>query len=179
MSFPLPILQSLLHCYMKYRLLVVVLIVIQIWGCSPGIHAFDWLNGTWEMPKTNGSVMLEMWEEKDRAMMSGKGLKLVGPDTTLLESIQLYADRKDVWYAPTVMNQNDGAPVAFKMISSTNHQFVFENSQHDFPQRIVYHLKPMDRKKGKMVSPGDTLDIAVTSLDGEGIHYRFTRKSLK
>lgn len=70
----------------------------------------------------------------------------------------------------------DGAPVAFKMVSSTNQQFVFENPQHDFPKRIVYHFKPIAWNKEKIVSPGDTLDVAVTSLEGEGIHFRFTRK---
>ena len=106
-------------------------------------------------------------------------MKLVGIDTTLLESIQLYADRKDIWYVPTVADQNDGAPVAFKMVSSTKQLIVFENLQHDFPQRIVYHLKPIDLNKEKITAAGDTLDVAVTSLDGEGIHFRFTRKSPK
>ncbi len=172
----MPILQIILLRHMKYRMLVVVVVLIQTWGCAPGIHSFDWLSGTWQMPKANGTVMLEAWEEKDRNMMTGKGLKLVAKDTTLLETIQLYADHKDVWYVPTVANQNDGAAVAFKMISSTNHQYVFENPQHDFPQRIVYHLKPMEWNKEKMATPGDTLDVAVTSLDGDGIHFRFTRK---
>ncbi len=164
---------------MTYKLILIVLVAFQTWGCSSRMHSFNWLNGTWEMPKPNGSYRLETWEETDRRMMTGKGLKLVGTDTTLLESIQLYADRKDVWYVPTVANQNDGAAVAFKMVSSTNHQYVFENPQHDFPQRIVYHLKPMEWNKGITSSPGDTLDVAVTSLDGEGIHFRFTRKSIK
>lgn len=161
---------------MTYRLILILIVVIQTYGCSPGIHNFDWLNGTWEMPQPKGSYRLESWEEKDRTMMSGKGLKLVGKDSTLLESIELYADRKNIWYVPTVTNQNDGAPVAFKLVSSTSHQFVFENPLHDFPQRIVYHLMPIDWNKGKISSPGDTLDVAVTSLDGEGIQYRFTRK---
>lgn len=134
------------------------------------------MQGTWEMSKPNGSYRLETWAAKDRTTMSGKGLKLVGKDTTLLESIQLYADHKDVWYVPTVTNQNDGAPVVFKMVSSTSHQFVFENPQHDFPQRIVYHFKPIEWSKEKIASPGDTLDVAVTSLDNQGIHFRFTRK---
>ena len=35
-------------------------------------------------------------------------------------------------------NQNDKKPVTFKMISSENGQFTFENKDHDFPQRIIY-----------------------------------------
>src|SRR5688572_19272400 len=104
---------------MTYRLLLFIIVLTQVCGCAPGIRSFDWLNGTWEMPNPNGSYRLETWEEKDRTTMTGKGMKLVGIDTTLLESIQLYADRKDIWYVPTVADQNDGAPVAFKMVSST------------------------------------------------------------
>jgi len=164
---------------MRNRLMLLMLVVIHTWGCSPGIHSFDWLNGTWEMPNPNGSYRLETWEEKDRTMMIGTGLKLVGSDTTLLESIQLYTDRKQIWYVPTVVNQKNGTPVAFKMVSSTNNHFVFENPLHDFPQRIVYHFKPILPEKEIIQSPGDTLDVGVTALDGEGINFRFTRKSLK
>jgi hypothetical protein len=161
---------------MTYKLILIVFVALQTWGCSSHMHSFHWLNGTWEMPKPNGGYRLETWEETDRRMMTGKGLKLVGTDTTLLESIQLSVDRKNTWYMPAVVDQNADAPVAFKMVSATSHQFVFENPHHDFPQRIVYHFKPILREKEMMTSAGDTLDVAVTNLDGEGINFHFTRK---
>ena len=50
--------------------------------------------------------------------------------------MQLKGD--DLFYIPTVKNQNNGEPVSFKLVSGKNGEFVFENKQHDFPQRIIY-----------------------------------------
>jgi len=35
-------------------------------------------------------------------------------------------------------NQNDEKPVTFKLVSSENGQFTFENKDNDFPERIIY-----------------------------------------
>lgn len=140
---------------------------------------FAWLEGTWEMTKPNGSSTLEVWNRHNSKTYSGQGLIVNQGDTTLLESLLLHYDHPDTWYVPTVLNQNNGLPVRFKMVSATAHKYVFENAEHDFPQRIVYHYKPIDMLHSATVSKGDTLAVAVTSLTGEGIHFNFKRKSTK
>ena len=35
-------------------------------------------------------------------------------------------------------NQNNGNAINFKLISSKNNNYIFENKKHDFPQRIGY-----------------------------------------
>jgi hypothetical protein len=141
--------------------------------------SFAWLEGTWEMAKPNGSSTLEVWNLKNARTYSGEGLKVMHGDTTLLETLLLYVDGEDTWYVPTVLDQNSGLPVRFKMVSATANKYVFENAEHDFPQRIVYHYKPMDGRLNAPISKSDTLAVAVTSLDGEGIHFSFLRQSLK
>ena len=139
-------------------------------------NAFQWLAGTWEMPKPNGSFRLEVWESNGPNALSGKGMKVIAGDTTYLESIRLYLDEKDVWYTPTVTDQNGGQPVPFKLVSVVDHQYIFENPAHDFPQRIIYEFKPLHQEKPFVSSPGDTLEVSVTSMDVEGIDFRLTRK---
>ena len=148
-------------------------------SCMPDLLPFQWLIGTWEMPKSNGSVMLETWQVKDSKSLTGLGLKVTGRDTTLLETISLYYDKGDVWYAPAVTNQNYGLAVPFKLVDSKTNQYTFENPEHDFPQRIVYEFKPVNKVEPFAVSLGDTIAVAVTDLLGEGIHFRFIRKQLK
>jgi len=140
---------------------------------------FAWLEGTWEMTKPNGSSTLEVWDQQNARTYSGEGLKVIQGDTTLLETLLLYSDNQDTWYVPTVLDQNSGLPVRFKMVSDTANKYVFENAEHDFPQRIVYHYKPIDPNQNAAISKSDTLAVAVTSLDGEGIHFRFLRQALK
>ena len=145
-------------------------------GLSTDFRAFHWLKGTWSMPKPNGSFRLETWESKGPNALSGIGMKVLNGDTTYLESIELYADQKEIWYVPTVPDQNNRQPVPFKLVTSTDLQFIFENPEHDFPQRIIYTFKPIVNGTSLISTSGDTLDVSATSLDGEGIHFRFYRK---
>ena len=46
----------------------------------------------------------------------------------------------EVYYVPTVKTQNAGKAVEFKMTYSTDKEWVFENPQHDFPQKITYTM---------------------------------------
>jgi hypothetical protein len=67
-----------------------------------------------------------------------------GTDTTINERVALTRTKKDVFYTSTVEDQNDKKPVAFKLTSANGNVFVFENPEHDFPKRIVYHLVSSD-----------------------------------
>ena len=46
------------------------------------------------------------------------------------------------------------APVAFRLVSASGTEAVFENPQHDFPQRIRY------------VRAGDRLTATISAIDG-------------
>ena len=59
------------------------------------------------------------------------------------ERIALQINGNDLFYIPTVDNQNNQQSVSFKLISDNNRSYVFENMEHDFPQRIIYsHPQP-------------------------------------
>ena len=155
---------------------VLLSLVLMSSGTPTDFSAFHWLAGTWEIPRPNGSSRLETWESKNPNALSGKGLKVMQGDTTYLESIELYSDQNAIWYTPTVPDQNNQQPVPFKLVSVINHQYIFENPEHDFPQRIVYAFKPVQKGVNIISSPGDTLDVAATDLRDDGIHFRFYRK---
>lgn len=143
---------------------------------AQGLESFAWLSGTWEMARPKGGIQLESWVEHNKATFIGKGLRVTGTDTTLLESLELMADKGYIWYVPTVPDQNEGKPIFFKLISSAKGQYTFENPLHDFPQRIVYRYMPLNIGNSGTSSPGDVLEVDVTDLHNEGIHFRFTRK---
>lgn len=102
--------------------------------------------------------------------MTGKGLNVAGQDTTLLEHLELTVEDKEVWYIPTVPDQNNAEPVPFKLVYHGDKDLIFENRQHDFPQRILYHYLPTEGD-----GDADSLNVRVESLDGKGIDYRFKR----
>ena len=127
------------------------------------------------MKNKNGSSRLEVWKEADKNTLKGTGLKVSGRDTILLESIELVFKDDTYWYIPTVPDQNEAKPVPFKLAASDQFKVSFENPDHDFPQRITYHMKPMYLQPYKAM-PGDSLFVRVESLSGEGIDFNFLRK---
>ena len=59
-------------------------------------------------------------------------------DTVFSESISLELRENELFYIPTVGDQNNAQPINFKFISIENNEIIFENKEHDFPQRIIY-----------------------------------------
>lgn len=103
-----------------------------------GIHP-DWIIGTWEMKTDKGSVF-ESWIKHENGNYEGTGYKLVNGEKRIRERIELIVQDGIYFYIPSVPDQNDGAPVPFKCTLMTETEMVFENPQHDFPQRISYRL---------------------------------------
>jgi hypothetical protein len=102
----------------------------------------SWMIGTWEMQAPDGSgIFIEHWQKADAHTMSGSGLMIQGGDTVFSEKLQLVNENGELWYVPTIANQNGGQPVRFKEKSISANELVFENLGHDFPQRIVYQRK--------------------------------------
>lgn len=54
------------------------------------------------------------------------------------ETVQLKQEGNNLYYIPTVRNQNDGKPVSFKAYTITDYKMVFGNPEHDFPQSVSY-----------------------------------------
>lgn len=97
------------------------------------------LSGSWMM-KTDKQTLFENWVIINSNEMHGKSYRINNNDTTLLEEVKLSGNHDKVLYIPVVKGENKDQPVSFKLISFANKQFVFENSTHDFPQRVIYHL---------------------------------------
>ena len=101
------------------------------------------LEGTWKMMTKRGAIC-EEWKKVDNNYLQSKGYMIKGSDTIINERVALTNTAAGIFYTSTVEDQNNKQPVAFKMTSSENNMFVFENPEHDFPKRIVYKLITTD-----------------------------------
>ncbi|MFM9945951.1 MAG: DUF6265 family protein [Bacteroidia bacterium] len=97
----------------------------------------NWLIGKWQNNSSEGNAT-EVWEKENDSTFVGKSYFVIGKDTVSSESISLQQNGKDLFYIPTVKDQNAGQPVKFTLTSSTSNQLIFENPKHDFPQKISY-----------------------------------------
>lgn len=104
---------------------------------NKSLNDLKWLIGHWENISEEGEFY-ENWEEINDSSFYGESIFLVNGDTAFFETMTLEKRLNVITLIPITMNQNDGNPIPFNLISSGNGKFIFENKEHDFPQRIVY-----------------------------------------
>jgi hypothetical protein len=95
--------------------------------------------GSWKMEKGNGT-WFEEWKRSNNEELSGKAYKISNGVTTPLENVRVYLSDGKIVYAPTTAGQNQDKEVSFPLKEIRDGQFIFENREHDFPQRIMYHV---------------------------------------
>ncbi len=106
---------------------------------SNKLQPLNWLLGEWEM---NGgkAIFIEHWAVVNDELWQGGGYGLNAKgDTLFKENLQVALQNDTIWYLPTIADQNDGKQVKFAAVELSPNKVVFENKQHDFPQRIVYN----------------------------------------
>lgn len=102
------------------------------------INQVSWMLGEWVKEMPNG-VFVEKWQKETDTSYIGEGVFTGnGGDTLFSEKLRLEQRGDELWYIPTVANQNKGEAVLFKETKIVDNEAVFENPGHDFPQRIIY-----------------------------------------
>lgn len=99
---------------------------------------FDWLIGEWQ--RTNdqeGRKTYESWAKKSSTEYIGLGYTLQEADTVFKEDIRLIPVN-DIWNFE--VTGEDGKPVLFAVTAQTDHSFVCQNLENEFPKKIEYAL---------------------------------------
>lgn len=108
-----------------------------------------WLIGTWGN-KTKEGNLTETWSQLNDSTLSGKTTFTAGKDTLFTETIEIVQINDSLLYNTKVSNQNEGKTVSFKASTLTKNQIAFENSKHDFPQKIAYNKISTDSLVAKI-----------------------------
>lgn len=109
-------------------------------------HDFEKLHllvGTWRMETSKGALY-ETWQKVNDSTLSGHSYRLNGKDTVVLEQVDLIRRKGNIQYIPVVKDENNNEAVIFTLSTMENDIYTFENSTHDFPQKVVYTL-PADK----------------------------------
>ncbi len=104
----------------------------------PHLEKAAWLIGSWGNTSSEG-VLSENWKKVNDSVYHGESYFVVGKDTVFSENIQLAETNGKLVYNVTVPGQNNGQATPFELTSSSGSQMVFENPEHDFPNRITYN----------------------------------------
>lgn len=131
------------------------------------LQKLNWLSGYWEI-RQNEYVVTEQWMLPEGNSMFAVNRTIKSGKTITYEymRIQLEVDGRVFLYILPAGQEE----VAFKLISEANGVAIFENSLHDFPQRVTYSIDDED----KLFCRAERLN----SKPEEGISIRFNSVKL-
>jgi hypothetical protein len=117
---------------------VLLLLSVAGWpaGAATDLSELAWLTGHWTGTQ-DGMEMEESWLAPKGNTMLGLHRDVKSNRTVSFEFIRIEAaaDGITYWASP------QGKPATpFRLIESGGRKVVFENKQHDFPQRVIYWL---------------------------------------
>ena len=120
-----------------------LLIFLSLASCQKekNLNEFKFLLGKWE-GKRDEMILQELWKKENDSLFSGKGIVFSGKDTLFNEKLKLEIRNNEIFYTAIVPNHTK--PISFKLNSSQNAQWTFENKEQDFPQTIIYRFVQPD-----------------------------------
>lgn len=120
----------------------------------------NWILGDW-ISKSEKTDSHESWHQFSELTFEGRGLNFnKGGQQTSSEDLRLLAMQGEIYYLAKV--SHNPLPVAFKAINCDEHQVLFENAEHDFPNKLLYSLQE-----------DGSLQVKVSDLTGKGFTVEF------
>lgn len=137
-------------------------------AANRALDQIAWMAGSWEVvhdpvPGAPPAWTEEFWTAPRGAIMLGLGRRGQGARLGTWEVMRIAADDHG---RLSLHAQSEGeAGVAFALVRSSASEAVFENPQHDYPQRISYRRE------------GDRMTATISAIDGANAHsWEFTRR---
>ncbi|RPI24539.1 MAG: hypothetical protein EHM61_16805 [Acidobacteria bacterium] len=125
-----------------FPLLALLIALALGFACQPAASAsladFRWLAGCWEM-RQGERVTAEHWMEPTADLIMGMSRTIRGDKAVEFEFLRISREADgSVYYIALPSGQTE---TRFKLVDADARSAVFENRQHDFPQRIRYRLR--------------------------------------
>jgi hypothetical protein len=114
--------------------------------------ALRFLTGCWTL-ESKGASIDESWSRAAGGMMAGYSRKVRGDRLIALEFLKIEPRDGRLAYVPLIR----GKETVFRAVKIAEGEAIFENPEHDFPQRIIYRkndtgllarIESLDGKKG-------------------------------
>ena len=99
------------------------------------LGSLAWLEGDW-LRQTKQGEATESWKTVSEDTMEGVAWVTSGDSSRITEYLRLERFGEEIFF--TAKPGQNPFPTAFLMIECGEQRAVFENTGHDFPQRIIY-----------------------------------------
>ncbi len=117
-------------------ILSLIVICTSVTASPPDLSELAWMSGSW-MGSYKGVETEEYWQAPKGASMLGIHRDIAKERTVAFEYFRIEATAEGItfWASP------EGRPATpFRLKELKGKHVVFENPEHDFPQRIIYWL---------------------------------------
>ena len=138
----------------RWILLGLIVAVMPSVSSAGDLDDLEWIFGEWKRESRRGEVY-ESWQRLSDRTVEGDSWIVSSSDGTkhALESLLLVEMAGEVFYIPKVAENE--YPVPFRRTSMEPGRVVFENPNHDFPQKIIYQQDGDDGLKVTIEGPGE------------------------
>jgi hypothetical protein len=114
-----------------------------------GVERLAWLEGRWE-GESDGVSMEEQWTSLRGGALLGLHRDVKAGRMVSFEFLRIEATPEGTFYFASPRSK---PPVPFKLVEASERRAVFENRQHDFPQRILYWLDASGAMHARIEGP--------------------------
>ena len=119
---------------MKTALLAAALLLSTSVLAQTKASSLEWLSGTW-VAKSATATVTESWVGPGNGLLVAANLSTWTSGRKFYEFLRIGETAEGLSY---YASPGGRAPVEFKMKELGDRRIVFENPQHDYPQRILY-----------------------------------------
>ena len=113
-------------------------LVSSLYGAEPAksVSELKWLSGSWKL-EAKGKLIEEHWMAPAGGSMIGMSRTIVDGNMLAFEFLRIEQRGDSLVY---IAQPQGNPPTEFALVQASASELVFANPQHDFPQRIRYHL---------------------------------------
>jgi hypothetical protein len=127
-----------LQGFQRMRALLIVLMLVSsasTYGAAPAIAQLSWISGCWKTEKSEAGTG-EHWTTPAGGAMLGVSRTIRLGKLVEYEFMQFRT--LDDGVLAFIAQPSGSPPTTFRLKSLDGNSAVFENLQHDFPQRVIY-----------------------------------------
>lgn len=134
---------------MRFRLVLLLLLPCAAIAedTKPSIAQLSWLTGCWQSEGTT-RVVREQWMPPAADLMLGMSRIVVRDRAVEFEFMQIrQLESGEIVFTAKPSGQPEAT---FKLVKAETAEVIFENPQHDFPQRVIYRAEGTDTLTGRI-----------------------------
>jgi hypothetical protein len=127
-------------------LTLILLAPAQVWAQS-GVESLNWLSGCWSS-ESSGRTISEQWMRPAGGTLFGMNRTISNGKTVAYEFLQVR--NREAGGIELIARPSGQEQATFTLKPSGPREAVFENPDHDFPQRVIYRAIGNDSLLGRI-----------------------------